>query len=405
MKTTEFKDSELGPIPKEWEVKRVGDIGDVVTGSTPPREDAANWNGEFPWISAKDFSGKYITNTVEHITAKGKEFCRIVPQNSVLVTCIASIGLNAIVKTSCATNQQINAVVCQKGDCEYFYYAMEYANKRFHALAGQTAVPIINKAQFQDFQIPFPPLAEQRRIAEVLGKTDEYIEALKKLIEKRKNVKRGAMQELLTGKCRLPGFEGEWVEKRLGEIGNFVGGGTPSTSVDIYWGGDIDWYTPAEIGDLKYVSCSERKITREGLVNSSARLLPVGTILLTTRASIGLRAILQREAATNQGFQSLVVNEKSDSEFMYYFLSTVVDEMESRASGSTFLEISSSKLKEIPIILPPTLFEQKAIAKVLSEMDEGIEALEKKLKKVEAIKEGMMQDLLTGKVRLKEDWT
>ena len=109
---------------------------------------------------------------------------------------------------------------------------------------------------------------------------------------------------------------------------------------------------------------------------------------------------MKHEAATNQGFQSLIVNEESDSEFMYYFLSTVAEEMESRASGSTFLEISSSKLKEIPIVVPQTVAEQQAIASVLSDMDAEIAALEAKRAKYESIKQGMMQELLTGRTRL-----
>ena len=218
MRTTEFKDTELGPIPKDWEVKCVGDIGEIVTGATPPRFDGSNWNGDFAWISARDFTEKYIENTVEKVTEKGKRYCRCLPADSVLITCIASIGLNAICKVPCATNQQINAVVCHGDDPEYFYYAMAHAKGRFASLAGQTAVPIINKQQFSDFALTFPPLPEQRRIAAALGDVDKLIENLKKRVEKKKNLKRGAMQELLTGKRRLKGFTGAWVEKRLGEM-------------------------------------------------------------------------------------------------------------------------------------------------------------------------------------------
>ena len=400
MKTTKFKPSEVGPIPVDWEVKRLGEIGDVVTGSTPPRDDMECWGGNYNWISAKDFKDKYIVDSEEKVTTKGMAFCRLLPSDSVLVTCIASIGLNAIAKNPCATNQQINAVICKACNNEYLYYQIEAAKDRMIELAGQTAVPIINKGDFENLMIPVPPRPEQEKIAEALSDVDALLAAMTKLIEKKRAIKQGAMQQLLTGKKRLAGFTGKRVEKRLGDVGEFVGGGTPSTTISSYWGGDIDWYTPAEIGYAKYVNSSNRRITNEGLRNSAARVLPAGAILLTTRASIGLRAILKHEAATNQGFQSLIVNEESDSEFMYYFLSTVAEEMESRASGSTFLEISSSKLKEIPIVVPQTVAEQQAIASVLSDMDAEIAALEATRAKYESIKQGMMQELLTGKTRL-----
>ena len=202
---TEFKMTEIGLIPEDWEVKRIGDIGQVVTGSTPPRNNSANWGGDFNWISAKDFNGKYISKTEEHITEAGKRFCRLLPENSVLVTCIASIGLNAISKKACATNQQINAVVCRVDSPEYLYYQICYRNGDLKLLAGQTAVPIIGKKQFEDVLIPVPPLSEQEAIAEVLSDMDAEIEALEAKRAKYESIKEGMMQELLTGKTRLKG--------------------------------------------------------------------------------------------------------------------------------------------------------------------------------------------------------
>lgn len=200
---TEFKMTEIGPIPKDWEVKRVGDIGQVITGSTPPRNNSANWGGDFNWISAKDFNGKYISKTEEHITEAGKRFCRLLPENSVLVTCIASIGLNAIAKKACATNQQINAVVCRVDLPEYLYYQICYRSGDLKILAGQTAVPIIGKKQFEDVLIPVPTLAEQEAIAEVLSDMDAEIEALEAKRAKYESIKQSMMQELLTGRMRM----------------------------------------------------------------------------------------------------------------------------------------------------------------------------------------------------------
>ena len=191
-----------------------------------------------------------------------------------------------------------------------------------------------------------------------------------------------------------------WKEVTIGDVATIIGGGTPSTLNPSYWSGDIQWFTPAELNNSKkYVSKSERTITEQGLKKSSAKLLPKGTVLLTTRASIGLTAILKNPACTNQGFQSLIAKDICCNEFLYYVIPLIKDEMLSRASGSTFAEISAKKLSTITLQLPP-LPEQQRIAKALSDVDALISTTEKLIQKKKNIKQGTMQNLLTGKKRL-----
>ena len=189
-------------------------------------------------------------------------------------------------------------------------------------------------------------------------------------------------------------YPADWNAKEFGDLGKIVGGGTPSTQVSSYWDGSINWFTPGEILETeKYSTNSKRTITEAGLNNSPAKLLPVGAVLLTTRASIGLTSLLAVPAATNQGFQSVVVNEDNDREYVYYLIGVLKSEMQSRASGSTFLEISPKQLKTIPVVVPP-LPEQKRIAAVLSNADKLIANVEKRIAKKRAIKQGAMQELL-----------
>lgn len=189
----------------------------------------------------------------------------------------------------------------------------------------------------------------------------------------------------------------DWKVLPLEVAVDVIGGGTPSTSVQEFWNGNINWFTPTEIGANKYVSESNRKITESGLKNSSAQILPIGSILLTTRASIGDMAILTIEACTNQGFQSLVPKSGYNNEFVYYSMHTKKRDLISNSSGSTFLEISPKKVKRISVPFPPTLTEQKAIATALSDVDALISSLEKLIAKKKAIKQGAMQELLTPK--------
>ena len=160
-----------------------------------------------------------------------------------------------------------------------------------------------------------------------------------------------------------------WEQCKLGEVAEIVGGGTPSTSIEEYWDGEINWYAPAELGEQRYADSSLRKITQAGYDNSSAKMLPANkTILFTSRAGIGNTAILRRSACTNQGFQSLVINDSADVDFVYSLSDEIKRKAEIMASGSTFLEISGKQLAEIDIQIPH-LDEQRQIGAVFRSLD------------------------------------
>ncbi|MGL2611055.1 restriction endonuclease subunit S [Helicobacter pylori] len=191
-----------------------------------------------------------------------------------------------------------------------------------------------------------------------------------------------------------------WQRVRLGDIAEIIGGGTPSTQITSFWNGSINWFTPTEIGITKYVYKSQRTITPLGLKKSSAKLLPIGTILLTSRASIGDCAILKEVATTNQGFQSLIPLEKINNEFLYYLILTLKNKLLKLASGSTFLEVSPNKIKNLLIPLPP-LNEQIAIANILSDVDRYLYSLDALILKKESVKKALSFELLSQRKRLK----
>ncbi|WP_000339720.1 restriction endonuclease subunit S [Helicobacter pylori] len=191
-----------------------------------------------------------------------------------------------------------------------------------------------------------------------------------------------------------------WQKVRLRDIAEIIGGGTPSTQITSFWNGSINWFTPTEIGITKYVYKSQRTITPLGLKKSSAKLLPIGTILLTSRASIGDCAILKVVATTNQGFQSLIPLEKINNEFLYYLMLTLKNKLLKLASGSTFLEVSPNKIKNLLIPLPP-LNEQIAIANVLSDLDHYLYTLDALILKKESVKKALSFELLSQRKRLR----
>ena len=398
-----YKPSPLGIIPEDWEVKRIGDFGKIITGNTPPTEDADNYGDVYKFVSPADISGnKYIEATEKHLSEKGFSISRQMPKGTVLFTCIGStIGKCAITKEALTSNQQINAIICDsKHSGEFLYYELCHRSNRIKQIAGEQAVPIINKSTFESYKVLCPPFEEQKNIAEILSLWDTAIAKQTALIEQLTLRKRGLMQQLLTGKKRLKGFDGEWKEVRLGDVALVIGGGTPNTNIPDYWDGDIPWFTPSEIGENKYVNISKRTITEKGLNDSSAKILPKGTILFTSRATIGAKAILTTEATTNQGFQSLVVINGNNNEFIYYYLDIIINEIKQKASGSTFPEVSAESIRKTTIKIP-NVTEQNAIASVLVNADKEIEIQKQKLAAMQEQKKGLMQVLLTGKKRIK----
>ena len=191
---------------------------------------------------------------------------------------------------------------------------------------------------------------------------------------------------------RFPEFSGEWNKYTINDLATVVGGGTPDTTVKSYWGGDIQWFTPSEIGKNKYVDFSKRTITRDGLDNSSAKLLPLHTILLSSRATVGECSIASNECTTNQGFQSLIAKQ-CNIDFLYYLIQTKKKDLIRNACGSTFLEISANEIRKIKVAVP-VQNEQEQIAKLLSLIDERIATQNKIIEKYESLIQAMCDTLI-----------
>jgi type I restriction enzyme S subunit len=279
---------------------------------------------------------------------------------------------------------------------------------RSHAVRGQITArgqggirANIGQRDLKSVIVALPPVPEQHAIAEALDDVSRLVAHLARLIAKKQAIKQGMMQRLLTGKVRLPGFDHPWSETALAELATIVSGGTPKSSVASYWNGGIAWCTPTDVtrGSGRYLRSTERMISQEGLERSSARLLPKGSLLLCTRATIGEVKIAQGPIATNQGFKSLVPRPGASSEFLYYKLLTLKERLALKATGSTFLEISKRDVASVAF-QAPDVDEQRVIAKVLADADDEIDTLGRRLAKAKTVKQGMMQELLTGRTRL-----
>ena len=197
---------------------------------------------------------------------------------------------------------------------------------------------------------------------------------------------------------RFPEFTDEWMPKTINDLATVLGGGTPDTTIKSYWDGNIQWFTPSEIGKSKYVSLSSRTITEDGLNNSSAKLLPSYTILLSSRATVGECSITLHECATNQGFQSLIAK-NCDIDFLYYLIQTKKKDLIRKACGSTFLEISANEVRKIRTNVPSNT-EQKKIGALLSLIDKRIETQNKIIEDLRLLRDAISVCLLSPK----SDW-
>ena len=260
--------------------------------------------------------------------------------------------------------------------------------------------PFITTTKLNKWDLYFPVKDKERRnIGSLFNNIDNIITLHQRKLEKLKLNKSALLQKLFPQKgCTIPdvrfkGFTDAWEQRKLGDVAIITGGGTPSTNVPEYWNGDIDWYSPVEIGKNRYVSKSTRKITKLGLEKSSAKLLPIGTVLFTSRAGIGNTAILQAEGCTNQGFQSITPDSKElDTYFLYTMTPRLKRYGEVTGAGSTFVEVSGKQMEKMSLVLP-SLEEQKQIGRFFRTIDDSITLHQRKLDCLISIKKGLLQQL------------
>ncbi len=410
-----YKQTELGVIPDEWEVKAVHEFAGIMTGPFGTLLKAAEYStGDgVPVISVGEIRDGYFRIT-EHTPRVSEAVTKRLPQY-VLKEGDVVFGRKGGVERSALIKQEHEGWflgsdgirIRPSRDLAEGYLAFQFQSSRVQSWLLQhaigTTMPSLNQEVLRQVAIPLPPTkAEQEAIAEALSDADALIESLEQLIAKKRQIKQGTMQALLTGKQRLPGFASNWVSKSLSDLSSIRSGGTPSTTQSQFWDGDILWCTPTDITGLKgkkYLSDTNRKITVQGLQSSSAELIPANSIVMTSRATIGECAINVTPVATNQGFKNFIPFDDVDVEFLYYLLLMQTEGFIRLCAGSTFLEIGKTQLALFEVLTPPTKAEQTAIATILTDMDTELAELETRLAKTRQLKQGMMQELLTGRIR------
>ncbi len=345
---------------------------------------------------------------IENFTQKSKDFRYIrytgsqekilVEQDIAIVRYGATAGFICSGETGVIANNLFKVSVDNKKINQKYLELVLKSEKTFNYFQAEMsggAMPALNFKIVGNLDITYSSIPEQTKIASFLSNVDEKISQLTQKHELLSQYKQGMMQKLFSQQIRFKADDGsefgEWENTVLGDIADIVGGGTPSTNNEEYWSGDVVWLTPSEINQ-KFIGESKRTISELGVQKSSAKKLPIGTILFTSRATIGEVAIAIAEVTTNQGFQSFISNEITFNEFLYYWIVNNKKSFIERASGSTFLEISKSKIQPMEISLP-CLEEQTKIANFLSAIDQKIEVVAQQIEQAKIWKKGLLQQM------------
>ena len=417
-----YKMTELGALPEEWDVKRVGDALELKGGSTPSTNEDEYWNGTIPWAVPTDITklkSKYIMETSRKITNEGLSNCSatLLPKGSILLTSRATIGFLAINELEMATNQGfINILPTDNISNLFMYYYLSHIKSKFVLQASGSTFLELSKSAFKKFTIPLPPLPEQRRIATILSTLDETVEHTEALIEKYKNIKAGLMSDLLTrgidvgGRIRSEGTH-RFKDSTLGRVpeelevvslGNYAKMMVPMRDKPKDLSGPIPWTRIEDFhGKYLYGSINNRGVNEETVGQMNLKVYPINTVLCSCSCSMGVCAITKNELISNQTFIGIVASNKLFYEFLYYLMTSYSEKLKKMSTGTTIDYLPRQKFEDLQIPLPP-LQEQRRIAEILTAADQRIEKEEAYRDKLLQLKKGLMQDLLTGKVRVKD---
>ena len=422
-----YRQTEVGVIPESWEVKSANQIGKPVRGGSPrPAGDARYFNGAYiPWLTVAALtnipaSQLVVTETASCLTEEGALHSRTLSAGTlILANSGATLGVAKILGIKCCANDGIAALLEFSKSVSPRYVA-HFINTKTRYLRDTVATgngqPNLNTELIGNFKIPFPPTkGEQESIAEALSDADALIESLEQLLAKKRHVKQGAMQELLTGRKRLPGFSGDWKQKRLGELFSFSGGlAAPrdQLTTDGYCYlhyGDIHTSTKnyvdvrSEYQDIPKLDIQLKKVSPASLL-SDGDLVFVDASEDDEGTSRHVVIINPDETPFISGLHTIVAKNKAESlnhQYQRFCFQTAAIKLQFRFFAVGTKVSGMSKTNIVKVTLPvPSVSEQSAIAAILSDIDAEITALQTKLTKTRHLKQAMMQELLTGRIRL-----
>ena len=351
---------------KDWKKVKLGEVCEIVSGSTPKRNNVEYWeDGTIPWVTPKDLSKlntRFLEEVPEYITELGYRSCSttLLPTNSLLFSSRAPIGHIAINKEPVCTNQGFKSFVPKAIlDVHYLYYTMYFFKEQVQALGTGSTFKEVSKRVISDFQIPLPPISEQKAIAAQLDRADKLRQDLAQSLADYDRLLAASFLDMFGDPVLNP--KG-WELVKLGELCEVVSGATPKRNNSEYWdNGTIPWVTPKDLGKLSscFLDVVPEHITEAGYRSCSTTLLPVNSLLYSSRAPIGYMAINKEPVCTNQGFKSFIPSLNLDVAYLYYAMFFAKKQVEALGTGSTFKEVSKRVISDFKVPLPPLPLQQQ----------------------------------------------
>lgn len=394
-----------------WQLKRVSDLGEIVTGRTPSTKRKDFYDGHFNLISPADLdNGRYVKTAHRRLTKLGFEQCRALPKNTVLVGCIGNVGKLGMVGDDCsATNQQINALICNSNNDPDFIYYCFYANKeRLEQAAVKTTVPILNKANFGNFTLDVPPLPEQKKIAHVLSIVQQAIEAQERIIQTTTELKKALMHKLFTEGTRgepqkqteIGPVPESWEVVPLGGLAKIERGkfAHRPRNEPRFYGGTCPFIQTGDVANCDgHIRTHDQTLNKDGVAIS--KVFPTGTILITIAANIGYTGILDFDAACPDSLIGITPSDRIQNEFLNYYLTTQQPEMDRLAPRGTQKNINIQFLKPWPIILP-RIDEQEEIADSFVTLDRKMRIASRRKAQLQDLFRTLLHELMTASIRV-----
>lgn len=406
----------LQKLPVGWSYNLLDNIAERCSGHTPSKSFPEYWNGGIKWISLADscrLDKGYVYETDKEISLEGikNSSAEVHPAETVVLSRDAGVGKSGVMATPMAVSQHFIAWKCdnkEKLHSWYLYNWLQLNKEEFERQAVGSTIKTIGLPYFKKLRIAVPPFDEQKKIAQILSTWDKAISVTEKLLTNSQQQKKALMQQLLTGKKRLldengERFSGEWKRVKLGAIADMNSGGTPKSTVEEYYGGNIPWVSISDMtSNGKWIATTEKYLTELGLNSSSARIYPKNSVLYAMYASIGECSIAAVNLTSSQAILGIRPKDCLNYEFLYFYLTSLKEKIKLQGQQGTQSNLNAGMVKEFELDLP-SIREQQKIAAVLSAADAEISTLEKKLACLRDEKKALMQQLLTGKRRVKVD--
>ena len=393
-------------IPEGWQVQNLADVALIILGQSPP-SSACNENVQgYPFYQGNADFG-YRHPLPQRWIEKP---LKIAQKDDILISVRAPVGELNIANTDCCIGRGVGSIRPLSANRNFIYYTLLNARNSLASVSQGSTFDAINGKELRTLSLLMPPLPEQNKIAAILSRVDDAIQATQAVIDQTRTVKQGLMQQLLTrgiGHTRFKQTEigeipEEWLEGTLGDyLKEIKGGGTPSRKKTTYWEGTIPWGSVKDLTGA-YLDNTEEYITEEGLKNSASNLIPAGTVIIATRMALGKVIRFSCDVAINQDLKALYPIKELSSDFLFYWLLLQASLIETLGAGSTVKGIRLESLRALKLMLPP-IDEQKKIVAILTGVDEVLNTEQDKMLQLNKIKKGLMQDLLTGRVRVKPD--